>query len=157
MMPTPALPNACGAGLNAAKASVLNHRSIVRCELGSSGSPTKFGRARRSPPRFSTVDPPSVAVSARPLCSTWRPLSCQPPSRRAAAHLPATRQQIGRPAPIVAEPATAAEGEFPDVASDEAVLDVELGGAAIGREVVAVLRLAERAGVDAGAAAARRN
>ena len=30
MMPTPAVPNACGAGLKAANASVLNHRATVR-------------------------------------------------------------------------------------------------------------------------------
>ena len=146
MMPTPALPNACGAGLKTANASVLNQRWIVRCDVGSSGSPTRFGRARRSPPRFSTVEPPSVAVNAKPALQHMD-----------ATELPAPEQQVERRAPVAAEPSTAAERKLPHVARHESMSDVELCRAAIGCQIVAVLRLAEGSGVEARAAAAGRD
>jgi hypothetical protein len=69
--------------------------------------------------------------------------------------LPAAEREVQRTVPAVAEPPAAAERQLVDVARHEAVADIELGGAAFGLKVVAVLRLAEDAGVHAGAAAAR--
>ena len=146
MMPTPALPNACGAGLNAANASVLNQRSIVRSDVG------QLGIADEVRPR--------AALAAE--VEHGRPAERRRQREAALQHvdageLPAAEHEVGRLVPVAAESAAAAERQLPDVARDEAVLDVELGRAALGAEVVAVLRLAERAGVDAGAAAARRD
>src|SRR5206468_9007548 len=73
-----------------------------------------------------------------------------------ARELPAAQQQIGHRIPRVAKAPAAAERQLPDIARHEAVRDVELGRPAIGLEVVTVLWLAKRAGIDAGAAAARR-
>ena len=124
-MPTPALPNACGDGLKAAKASVLNQRSIVRCDAGSSGI------ADQVRPRA----PFAAEVEHR------RPAECGGQRQPAlhdvnAGQLPAAQHEVGRLVPVVAEAASAAERQLPDVAGDEAVRDVELGRAALGAEVV---------------------
>ena len=74
-----------------------------------------------------------------------------------AGQLPAAEQGIGQRRPVVAVAAAPAERQLPDVARHEAMLDVELGQAALGLQVVAVLRLTERAGVESGPTPARRD
>src|SRR5262245_14426533 len=67
-------------------------------------------------------------------------------------HLPAAKQQISRLVPIVTKTPPVTERQLPDVTRYEAMLDVELGQAAVGAQVIAVLRFAECACIHTRAA-----
>ena len=74
-----------------------------------------------------------------------------------AGELPSAQHGVQRPAPALPEMAVTAEGQFPDVAGDEALGHVELRRAPFRAQVVPVLRLAKDTGIDPRAAAARRD
>src|SRR5439155_26317283 len=70
-------PNVPLAGI--VNAEVSNHRAAVRCPLGSTPSPIRFGRTELLP--IWAISPVTVGVKAWPVENVETPATCQPPTR----------------------------------------------------------------------------
>src|SRR4030095_9088513 len=62
-----------------------------------------------------------------------------------AVHLPPAQQKVHGAIPVLPEPAAMAKRQFPDIAGNQTVGDVELRRPSLGAQVISVLRFAEYA------------